>query len=175
MKPTSRQLLDAARQFGPLTWRTLLAGFDQGLIGDKEVIDEAVYALATTSAEPTAALVSLAGADGEPQEHIRGLLSELAAMENPDPEGRERDRWRLAMLSFIREREPDHEVLLREIAEVYAIFDYPPDMQGAIYYMPVPSTKLIRLGDQLPSPLEALDALICTLRARITAPPQTQR
>lgn len=46
------------------------------------------------------------------------------------------------------------------MAEVYAIFDYPPDMQGAIYYMPVASTERVRVGDQLFSPLEALDALI---------------
>jgi hypothetical protein len=175
MKPTSRQLLGAVRQLGTLDWRTLLAGFDRGLIGGKEVIDEAVHALATSFAEPPVALVSLAGADGESQEHIRSLLSELASMESPDPELRERDRWRLAMLSFIREHESDHEVLLREVAEVYAIFDYPPDMQAAIYYMPVASTKPVRLGDQLPSPLEAIDALIRSLRARLTAPPQDQR
>ena len=163
------------RQFGTLSWSTLLAGFDLGLIGGVEVIDEAVHALATSVAEPPAALVSLAGADGESKEHIRSLLSELAAMENPDPEWRERDRWRLAMLSFMREHESSHDVLLREVAEVYAIFDYPPDMQAAIYYMPVATTEPVRVGDQLPSPLEALDTLIHSLRAKVTAPPQDQR
>lgn len=169
MKPTSRQLLDVVRQLRSLDWRTLLVGFDQGLIGDKEVIDEAVHALATSIVDPPAALVSLAGADGESKEHIRSLLAELANTEKP-AERQARDRWRLAMLSFIREHEPDHEILLREVAEVYAIFDYPPDMQGAVYYMPVASTECVRVGDQLLSPLEALDALIRSLRAQITAP-----
>ena len=175
MKPTSSQLLDAVRQLGTLDWRTLLAGHDQGLIGDKDVVDEAVQVLATSSGEAPAALINLAGADGEPHERIRALLAELAATENLDAAWRARDRWRLAMLSFIRDHEPDHDVLLREVAEVYAIFDYPPDMQGAIYYMPVPSTRPVRLGDKLPSPVEALDALIRSLRAEITAPSQDHR
>lgn len=169
MIPTSTQLLNQVRGLGILDWRTMLVGFDRGLIGASEVIGEAVNALSTSFGDPPAELVALAGADGETEAHIRSLLSKLAAMENPVLDGREQDRWRLAMLSFLRKYEPDEEALLQQVAEVYAIFDYPPDMELAIYYMPVTSAINPRLGDQLPSPVAALDSLIDSLSTEMSA------
>jgi hypothetical protein len=54
---------------GELCWRVM--------IGDQDVVDEAIQALATFG-RGTATLISLARAGGEPNERTRALLAKLA-------------------------------------------------------------------------------------------------
>jgi hypothetical protein len=48
----------------------------------------------------------------------------------------EKRKLRLCLLLNLKKSIPDHRALLERIAEVYAYFDYPSDMEEFVYYMP---------------------------------------
>lgn len=77
------------------------------------------------------------------------------------------DRWRLCILVELRGRVTDPELLLREINDVYRLFDYPPDMSTAVSYMPVEGGRHAEVGTALLSPIKALDDVIDALDARL--------
>jgi hypothetical protein len=57
---------------------------------------------------------------------------------------------------------------MRQVAATYTEFGYPPDMRDAVYYMPPEGSEKAVVGDELVSPILALDQVIAMLESRLT-------
>jgi hypothetical protein len=145
------------------------------MLSKNDVEDFATRALELAE-EASSEAALLASARHESDEDVVSALRKLAeaedaTIENLEDYAEQCDRLRLGRLMVAWENSPHDESLLKEIAEIYADFGYPEDMRSCVYYMPPDGTNPseVQVGDQLESPIAALERLLSDLKERLGA------
>jgi hypothetical protein len=115
-----------------VNWGTVYAGRTLGLIGLDEVTKYATKRLEQHPDIDDQAVIDLAWGDEEAA--MDQLLKEQMSTDSPTLEY-ETDKWRYAKLHQLIRTNSNHTVLLEQVAQVYADFNYPDDMECLIYYM----------------------------------------
>lgn len=67
---------------------------------------------------------------------VMEMYSKHTTLDIPDVKELTRANLRLAILEHLNQKITNYNNLLEQIEEVYALFDYPEDMNSFIYYMP---------------------------------------
>ena len=117
-------------------WNTLFIGLKLDLINSSQIANYAMQYLAEHHTETNQFIVELASIK-DTTFSVDKLLEHL--IENCTPGtsewNKEERKLRFCLLLDLQKNILDAELLLEKIAEVYAKFDYPPDMEEFIYYM----------------------------------------
>ncbi|QDG52175.1 DUF2247 family protein [Persicimonas caeni] len=139
-------------------WNSLKVGWDLGFIGAKDVVDFATDFLCRHPSEERDAVIDLAGAEASEDKLVRQTLSMLApgAEKSSSRSSVSRDAWLLSSLLAVREAELSEREMLEQLAEIYADFGYPEEMEDCVYYMP---------SDR--APIEAFRELIASLTTEV--------
>ncbi|MED4079458.1 DUF2247 family protein [Halalkalibacterium halodurans] len=122
-------------------WRTLYVGLKMDLIKYSDVVNYAVEFLTEHPDISDENIVQLAwgGADIDYESLLVDILKELHINElNLDAEvwQLEKRKWRFGILAYLKmKHQDDLEELLNKVAEVYADFNYPEDMDSFINYL----------------------------------------
>ncbi|WP_163583478.1 DUF2247 family protein [Gracilibacillus saliphilus] len=123
-------------------WKTIYVGFKLKLIKSREITNYAVEFLTKHPETNNQNIIELAwGEDGIDHEYLLlNLMSDLGIDESltrTDVWDLEKRKWRFNALVNLKMSYIDkHEELLNKIAEVYADFQYPEDMDNFIHYLP---------------------------------------
>ncbi|EST12732.1 DUF2247 family protein [Sporolactobacillus laevolacticus] len=122
-------------------WKTLYVGFNLGLIKNSDITNYAVDFLGSHSESDNQNIVELAwgGNDIDYERLLRNILRESNVddlVPDSDVWQLETRKWRFGILTDLEIMyQNDPEELLNKIAEVYADFDYPEDMDSFINYL----------------------------------------
>ncbi|WP_339191771.1 DUF2247 family protein [Bacillus sp. FSL K6-1003] len=123
-------------------WKTLYVGLKLDLINYGDVTNYAVDFLTRHPETNDQNIIQLAWGDQDfdyeslllsilKESNIDGLNLDADALQV------EKRKWRFGMLVFLKKKhQKDSEELLNQIAEVYADFNYPEDMDSFINYLP---------------------------------------
>ncbi len=169
----ARRAIDILRQLGQLDWRVLLVGWRRGWATRGDIIAFAVAWLLQHSDDEDSRIAELAGGESLEDAELEAILGSYAAAGNGSlPEDRrsaEVDKWRLAHLRLLADGALDPEAKLARLEELYAEFDYPEDMAACSRYYLSPSQRQHgwAVGDQCPSPLDAMEAVLSELEERL--------
>jgi hypothetical protein len=165
----SRALLRILKERDLSDWSVLLAGLQMGWIDPQDVVDEAVDVLERSeqALDSDSGVVQLAGADGAGTAEVEHMLVELSGQATERKRDWTKDAWRYALLRHLRETTKDETELLEKVAAIYRDFSYPVDMREAIFYMPPVGKENAKVGEQLASPILALNRVIGTLEAQL--------
>jgi hypothetical protein len=117
-----------------LSWRDALWGYERQLIGWRGIVDLALDRAAHGANE--ASVIQLAGAGKEQAHQVGELLRSLAAPESVGGDSDSRDKWVYLVLAWLFENRAEFEDPLEEVERIYADFDYPPDVERFVAYMP---------------------------------------
>jgi len=120
---------------------TLLVGIKHNIIDNSAVTNYAVQYLLDNPQETNPKITELAFINRETLDVDSLLASALKSQSMTiEPEINawfiEERKLRLCLLLDLKEHTQSKRALLEKIAEVYAEFNYPPDMEKFIYYMP---------------------------------------
>ncbi len=122
-----------------MTWREILFGLDEELLDPSapthlatDIVDEAN--------SPDSRLVDLAGLSAH--QDARPYVEALAAREPEEPLPEIKAKWLCVSLAWLYERRNEYEDPLREVAKVYADFDYPERIASFVHYMPMDEPDL---------------------------------
>ena len=115
------------------SWGDVAFGATHGLLSVEEV---ARYALScideSTSDDMLPALLDLAYG-GLP---ISDAVHVCESLASPEELSAAKDRWQYAAVRDVLARNTPIEQKLTDLADVYALFGYPKEMEGFVYYMP---------------------------------------
>jgi hypothetical protein len=118
-----------------LSWRDALWGYERQLIGWSDVVDIAGDRLLLDSDNPLE--IELSCLEKSEAQQVGELLHVLANNE-PDEAGSASDKkWLFLVLAWLFENKGDVPDPLSEVESIYADFDYPPEIEGFVSYMPV--------------------------------------
>ena len=165
--------IDVLRQLGQLDWRTLYLGWRRCWATRSDLIDVAVRWLDEHPDENDIRVTQLAGGESLEDAELEAILtSYVAALTGSlpsDGNSAELDKWRLALLRVLAEGPLDPEAKLARLEELYAEFDYPEDMAACSRYYVSPSQQENgwAIGDQCPSPLAAMEAVLNQLSEKL--------
>ncbi|MBF8419108.1 DUF2247 family protein [Heyndrickxia coagulans] len=122
-------------------WKTLYAGLKLDLIKRSDIVNFAVEFLTKHPGANNQNVVQLAWGDDDLdyENLLENILKESFSQDlNFDTEAwqLEKRKWRFAVLTNLKIKyQNNFEELLNKIAEVYADFNYPDDMDSFIYYL----------------------------------------
>lgn len=118
-----------------LSWRDALWGYEHQLIGWSAIVDLATERLSAGSNDPLE--IELAGLTKMETYQVGELLRKLASG-SPEEDGVFAQRkWLYLLLAWLFENKESVPDPLGEVETVYADFDYPPEIEGFVRYMPV--------------------------------------
>jgi hypothetical protein len=123
-------------------WKTIYVGYKLSIIKEGEVTQYAVEFLATYPHCENTSIVDLAWGefDIDYERMLKGIVQELYGgepIESSSVWEYEKRKWRFSILHDLdAEHKHSPQTLLHKIAEVYADFGYPEEMERFIYYMP---------------------------------------
>ncbi|MDN4523975.1 DUF2247 family protein [Fictibacillus fluitans] len=123
-------------------WKTLYVGVKLGLIGNSEITKYALEFLSTHEEGSHPLPIDLAWGENDEDDYLSKLQMIVEEYqenlkENPVEWNIEKRKWRYSILNHLNAKYKDTpKELLDKIAEVYADFDYPEDMETFITYMP---------------------------------------
>ncbi|MFS0574795.1 DUF2247 family protein [Sporosarcina sp. 179-K 3D1 HS] len=125
-------------------WKTVYAGLKTDLLKPSEVASYAVEYLTNHPETNDQNIIQLAwGEEDTDFENLLAHILEKLDVEDLDLDADiwhiEKRKWRFALLASLKARyQNDLEELLDKVAEVYADFDYPEDMESFINYLAPP-------------------------------------
>lgn len=144
--------LEVMKQLDLLGWPELLCGWKLGFISNKNISDFALEHLAESGDLEVALLSSASSLSSD---DISQALEKIAP--NADM-STSKDKWRLARLVELDQRNITDSQKLDELQLIYADFDYPEDMEGCSIYSS---------GNE--SPLASMNKLIDSLQRKYRA------
>ncbi len=169
----TRKAIHVLYQLGQLDWRALLVGLRRCWVTPTDVADFAVAWLLKHPDEKDFRVVQLAGGESLGKTEVEAILADFVkAVSGPVPSDRnsiEVDKWRVAHLHLLANSALDPEAKLTRLEELYEEFNYPEDMAACSRYYISPSQKQHgwAVGDQCPSPLDAMEAVLRDLSERL--------
>ncbi|MFJ7637793.1 DUF2247 family protein [Peribacillus sp. NPDC097224] len=122
-------------------WRTLYIGLKLDVIKYSDITDYAVEYLTNYPDTSNQNIIQLAwGGDELDYESLLETILKESDISDLDLDSRrshlEKRKWRFGILDSLKMRyQDDFEELLNKVAEVYADFDYPKDMESFIHYL----------------------------------------
>lgn len=123
-------------------WKTMYVGYKLHIIKEAEVTQYAVEFLATHPNCENASIIELTWGDRDMdyERVLKDIVQELYGEEPIESSSlweNEKRKWRFSILHALdTEYKHSPQTLLHKIAEVYADFGYPEEMERFIYYMP---------------------------------------
>ncbi|WP_277949896.1 DUF2247 family protein [Priestia endophytica] len=123
-------------------WKTMYVGYKLHIIKEAEVTQYAVEFLATHPKCENASIIELTWGDRDMdyERVLKDIVQELYGgepIESSSVWEYEKRKWRFSILCDLdAEHKHSPQTLLHRIAEVYADFSYPEEMERFIYYMP---------------------------------------
>lgn len=120
------------------TWQELDWAIKRNIICKQDVINYAIKIL-NNGLKNFDLVLQLSIA--EHYENIDSILEELMRSDEKKPEKCIEDKWRYAILLYLYIHKDIIKNVYEDIEIVYADFDYPPDMNGFIRYMPLENDK----------------------------------
>lgn len=114
---------------------TIIIGFNQGILSEQDIENIATKYLEENLKSPVNEIIELAWGNLEKYKIIILLEEIKKRTEISFDKNLEMKKWRFSKLIKINEMYKGEE-LLEKIAELYAEFNYPEDMENLIYYMP---------------------------------------
>ncbi len=115
------------------SWGDVAFGAAQGLLSVEEVTRYALSCIdESTSDDVLPALLDLAYG-GLPVSDVVRVCESLAS---PEELSVAKDRWEYAAVRDVLARDTPIEQKLMDLADVYALFGYPKEMEDFVYYMP---------------------------------------
>lgn len=157
-------------QFDFLTWHALIIGWERNWINKQDAINFAVDWLIKQPDTTDNRVLQIAGGDFVEVYELRQLvqkfandtLGEISESEVSD----HLDRWRLSFLMELAQAKIDDETKLKRLQEIYAEFEYPEDLVACSpYYIESTYSHALRIGDQVRSPLDAMNDVITLLKS----------
>lgn len=130
-RPLQFRVLDDLQ---PLTWSEICYGYSHRLLGWRTVVDLAIKKLEDASSNPLE--VELAGVGKDQAGRVGELLSELSATEPKTDECSKKRRWLFITLKWLYENRPKFADPFGEIEEIYADFQYPPEISHFVRFLP---------------------------------------
>ncbi len=118
-----------------LSWRDVLWGYERQLIGWSDIVAIAEDRLLLGSDNPIEIELSCLGKSETQQ--VGELLRILATKETYDAGSASDRKWLFLMLRWLFENRDTVPDPLGEVESIYADFDYPPEIEGFVSYMPV--------------------------------------
>jgi len=146
---------------GLLSWPELRYGLYNKWIQGSDIIEFAIAWLEKYPAEVNKKIVFMAGCNPSDEGELKELLESYIAEANVSDEN-VTDKWRLAFLIVLK-MEPDENIRLRQLQEIYADFAYPPDMKKCSIYV---TDDEIQKG-YVSSPLSEMEHVIQRLEKRL--------
>lgn len=135
------------------SWGDVAFGAAHGLLSVEEV---ARYALScvdgSTSDDVLPALLDLAYG-GLPVSDVVRVCESLAS---PEELSVAKDRWEYAAVRDVLALDTPIEQKLTDLADVYALFGYPEEMEGFVYYMPLREDRANPETSSMPSKVRLL-------------------
>lgn len=123
------------RELVLLSWRDALWGYERQLIGWPDVVAIAEDRLLLGSGNPMEIELSCLGKSETQQ--IGELFRILAGDESEDVGSATDKKWLFLVLAWLFENRNAVPDPLSEVESIYADFDYPPEIEGFVSYMPV--------------------------------------
>jgi hypothetical protein len=117
-----------------LTWAEVLWGYEHELLNLSSVVEIAVNSLIDGSDNPL--VIELAGLTNQESWRMEEILKELSAKISSGINGNEYKKWLYLTLDWVYTNLDSFIDPLDEIEEVYADFNYPPEIEQFIRYMP---------------------------------------
>lgn len=117
-------------------WRTLYVGLELHLITNIDITNYAIEFLANHPEINNQDIIQLAwgGDEYDPKDLLENILKDLE--DTSSYINFEKRKWRFCILeSLKKEYENDIQELLDKVAEVYADFNYPEDMENFVNYL----------------------------------------
>ena len=118
-----------------LSWRDALWGYEHQMIGRSAVVDLATDRLCTGSNDPLE--IELAGLTKVETFQVGDLLRELANASPEEGGATARRKWLFLSLAWLFENKASIPDPLGNVESIYANFDYPPEIESFVRYMPV--------------------------------------
>lgn len=118
-----------------LSWRDALWGYEHQIIGWSDVVDLAIERLSAGS--NVSLEIELASLTKMETYQVGDLVRKLA---NTSPEENEvltRRKWLYLQLAWLFENKESVPDPLGKVEIIYANFDYPPEIEGFVRYMPI--------------------------------------
>jgi len=147
--------LEILKRLELLSWDIILVGWDNGWVNRNDIINYALQLLINGKDEGDINLAVIAGGDCYNDTEIHELvISYLVAKGEQIPLSKERvsdaiDKWRLAHLINIEESNHSDENKLSRLQDIYADFDYPPDMESCSIYSQDSTDPLVALRNTI--------------------------
>jgi hypothetical protein len=153
---------------GLLDWQAVMVGWDHRWLSKADVVHFAVDWLLRDPDDNRVAVALLAGGEECGDDEIRRLLVDVIDDSQAD-EGVTMDKWRLAFLSALAEKDLGWECKVTLLEEIGAAFGAPADMRLCTRYGP--SERAIKKGladasDLTVDPLDAMAKVIANLKRR---------
>ena len=125
-------------------WKTVYAGIKLDLLKPSEISSYAVELVTRRSEINDQNFIQLAWGENPDNEIVLIRLLEELGVQDLDLDADiwqiEKRKWRFALLASLKMKYPDNlKELLNQVADVYADFDYPEDMEGFINYLSPPN------------------------------------
>ncbi len=129
---------DFMKQANLLDWYTLLVGLKRGWCKKEHLIGYAETVLAKTAGEVDGDIVTIASGENLSEDDlISTCIHFLGTHGQPTSQEKEceaMEKWRLAHLSWLLQREGSDEEKVSELQELYAQFGFPDDMASCSIY-----------------------------------------
>lgn len=118
-----------------LSWRDALWGYEHQLIGWSVIVDLATERLGAGSDDPLE--IELASLTKMETYQVGDLLRKLASASPEENVVIAQRKWLYLLLALLFENKENVPDPLGEVETIYADFDYPPEIEGFVRYMPV--------------------------------------
>lgn len=118
-----------------LSWQDTLWGYERQLIGWSDIVANAQDRLLLHSKDPIE--IELAFLGKSETQQVGELLRVLANNEPDDAGSKSKTKWLFLILAWLYENRDAVSDPLGEVERIYADFDYPPEIEGFVSYMPV--------------------------------------
>lgn len=118
-----------------LSWRDALWGYEHQMIGWSAVVDLATDGLCADSNDPLE--IELAGLTKVETFQVDDLLRELANASPGENSAIAQRKWLYLSLAWLFENKSNIPDPLGDVESIYADFDYPPEVESFVRYMPV--------------------------------------
>ncbi len=118
-----------------LSWRDALWGYEHQMIGWSAVVDLATDRLCAGSNDPLE--IELAGLTKMETFQVGELLRELANASPEEDSAIAQRKWLYLSLAWLFENKASIPDPLEGVESIYADFDYPPEVESFVRYMPV--------------------------------------
>ena len=118
-----------------LSWRDALWGYEHQLIGWSAIVDLATERLSAGSDDPLE--IELASLTKMETYQVGDLLRKLASASLEEDGVLAQRKWLYLLLAWLFENKKSVPDPFGEVEAIYADFDYPPEIEGFVRYMPV--------------------------------------